>query len=307
MAADRWRWTVVLWLVLGSLSAAEERPYGKGLSEANQERLLLDDMENVAGWQNGSPVETTLSRSDKHHDGRYSLLFANLVDQTKGEKNYPIGWPRTYLDLSKRKLVDWSAYDAFECWIYVETSRPALPGNPLGVGFYHSGQKRSSSFPLDSVRKDAWVKVTIPVASLQLPTDVQRVQFNISESNYKHGDRVDFYINAPALVRYADPAVKTFLPRRQVIYTTERCLEADFTLAGYKGLQGTTVELSVGQGDAKPFARAAAKAARKGEAALTFAEPLHPGMHWARLDLRDAEGQLIDRQETTFRVVPGPF
>ena len=39
--------------------------------------------------------------------GRFALKFANLVDYTKGERNYPIGWPRTGKDLAKAKRTDW--------------------------------------------------------------------------------------------------------------------------------------------------------------------------------------------------------
>jgi len=31
---------------------------GKGMTEANKERLVLDDMRDVSGWVNGSPVES---------------------------------------------------------------------------------------------------------------------------------------------------------------------------------------------------------------------------------------------------------
>ena len=287
---------------------APEKPYGKGMTEANQQRLLLDDMEDVSDWYNGSPEETTISASDRHvKQGRRALLFANRVDHTKGEKNYPVGWPRTGKDLSKAKLTDWSAYDQFECWIYAETSRASLPKTPLGVGFYHSGHKRSSGFPLVEVKKDAWVKVVVPVARLLDPRDVRRVQFHISESNYQHGDRVDFTIDAPALVRYVEPAVAELDPQRRVLFSSERTVRARYKLVGYKGLDQTRVELAVGRGDGPPVAKADAKAAREGELAVPIGGSLEPGDYWARLDLRDAGGKLIDRKQAEFRVVAGPF
>ena len=118
-----------LFAALAGHTGAEETPCGKGMTEANKERLVLDDMEDVSGWYNGSPVETTLSASSEHvKQGKLALKFANVVDHTKGEENYPIGWPRTGKDLVKAKLTDWSAYDFFECWIYAQTSRGSLPG-----------------------------------------------------------------------------------------------------------------------------------------------------------------------------------
>lgn len=301
-------WVNPLWLVLCLTAvAADERPYGKGLTDANKESLPLDAAADVQLWQNGSPDETHLAHSDKGWKGRPALLFANRVDHTKGEKSYPVGWPRTALDLAKRKLTDWSVYDAFECWIYAETSREKLPGSPLGVNFQHSGRKQSSSFPLNTVRKKEWVKIVVPIVQIKSPSDVQRVQFNISESNYRHGDQVDFYISQPALTRYVDPAVSELAVRRQVLFGAERVVEAEFRLAGHKDLERTTVECSVGQDGAAPAARTTVKAARSGEAAVTISTPLRPGPHWFRLDLRDAAGRLIDRKQCGFRVVQGPF
>ena len=53
-------------LLLGTPPAAQETPYGKGTTEANKERLVLDDMEDVSDWYNGSPDETEISASDEH-------------------------------------------------------------------------------------------------------------------------------------------------------------------------------------------------------------------------------------------------
>ncbi|MBC8873035.1 MAG: hypothetical protein H8E44_26680 [Planctomycetes bacterium] len=288
--------------------AADEIPYGKGVTAANQERLVLDDMADVSDWYNGSPDETKISASDRHaREGRQSLLFANTVDHTRGEKNYPIGWPRTGKDLSGAKLSDWSDYDLFECWICVETSRKSLPGKPVGVGFYHSGHKRSIHFPLAEVQKDTWVKVSIPVSRLLDAQDVQRIQFNISESDYKHGDQIDFYIDRPALVRYVEPAVAELNVERNILFSTERTLRVGYKLVGYKGIGETQVELKVGRGNGEPAAKARGKAAREGELALPINRSLEPGNYWARLDLRDAEGKLIDRRQADFRVIAGPF
>lgn len=148
-------------------------------------------MENISAWENGSPEETKLDANSLHtKQGEFSLSFANTVDHSKGEKNYPIGWPRTGKNLHKLGLTDWSDYENLECWIFTTTSRESLPKLPLSIGFYHSGAKHSSFFPLTNILKDEWAKVTIPISKIDLPADIQRIQFTISESNYAHGDQV---------------------------------------------------------------------------------------------------------------------
>jgi hypothetical protein len=295
-------------LVLATASAtAEERPYGRGLTEANLERLVIDDMEDISGWSSGTPVETTLSASDRHvPPGKHSLKFGNVVDHTRGEKGYPIGWPRTGKNLARLKLTDWSEYDHFQCWIYVETSREALPANPLGIGFSHTGRRRSSSFALKEVQKDRWVKIVIPIAKLRDPKDVQSVQFNISEANYKHLDRVDFYIAEMVLTRYIDPTVAELSTDRRILYSSDRLVTAAYRLMGHRDVEHVRAEFAIGQGE-RVAAKTDAAAARQGELPLSLAQPLPAGVYWARLGLRDAQGRLIDRRQAEFRVIAGPM
>jgi len=298
-----------LWPADGK-TVAGETGRGSGLGEANKERLVLDDMRDVADWYNGSPDETEISSSEKHHEGGgASLVFANVVDHTKGEKNYPIGWPRTGKDMKKDAPSDWSEYDFFECRIYVETSRKSLPGTPLGVGFYHTGQKRTTSFPLKEVAKDRWTKIVIPVSELIDSADVRRVQFNISESNYKHGDRVSFYIADMALVRLIRPTIAEFTLDRKLLYANDRQITALYTLMGRMGLDDVRAELAIGRADQadQPAAKVVGKASRHGELPLFIPERLVADRYWGKLTLRDAEGNTVDRAEIEFRVIEGPF
>jgi len=293
---------------LGAIAqaAADEEPIGKGMTEANKERLVIADMEGIAGWYNGSPVETTLSRSDTHvKQGEFALKFANVVDHAKGEKNYPVGWPRAGKELAHAKMTDWSDWDFFECWIYAETSRPGLPGQPLAVGFYHSGVKRSSSVAIKEVRKDGWAKIVIPLSALADATDVQRVQFNISEANYKHGDRVDFYIDDVVLTRMAEPAIAEMALERKILCSHDDGLRAAYKLAGHKGIEEVVVELAIGPAGGETLATTAVKGLRQGE--VEIRRELVPGAYWARLGLRDRQGRLLDRKHVEFRVIPGPF
>lgn len=298
---------ILLFLAAACGLAADETPLGKGLSQDNQQQLVIDDLQDVSDWYNGSPEETTLSRSDRFtRDSRPTLCFANTVDHTKGEKKYPVGWPRVGRDLGRDKLTDWSSYDFFECWIYADTDRETLPAKPLGVGFYHSGPRQSSHVPL-AVRKDAWTRIEIPVAQLLDPADVQRIQFNISESDYRHGDRVDFYLDRPALVRYVQPVIKTFAAEQTLVYGSQRVLRTRYELSGSQGLDQTRVELSIRGTAAAPLAAAAGTAARQGELAAAIAQPLTAGRYRARLELRDPQGRLLDRREAEFRAIAGPF
>jgi hypothetical protein len=51
------------------------------------------------------------------------------------------------------------------------------------------------------------VKIEIPVSHIANHDNVTRIQFFISESNYRHEDVLDFYIDDICLLRYAEPHV----------------------------------------------------------------------------------------------------
>lgn len=280
------------------------------LDNVPMERLAIDDMEDVSDWYNGSPEETKLAASDLHvRQGKLALEFANVVDHTKGEKNYPIGWPRSGKDLKKLGLTDWSEYEYFECWIYVTTSREALPKTPLGVGFYHSGPKRSTSFGLDEVRKDQWTKIQIPISKIELSDDVQRVQFNISESNYDHGDEVNFYIDDVVLTRFAHPVIGSMRPQRRIVYAGDRSLTAEFELLGTQAGKDVTVVLEVGSGEAAIAKTLRPASELYGEITIELdaSDRLRPGQAWMRLGLEDESGKGVHDRQATFRVIEGPF
>ena len=287
---------------------AGETPYGKGMTEANKERLVLDDMQDVSDWDNGSPVETKISASDKHvRQGGFALKFANVIDHTSGEKNYPIGWPRTGKDLARAKMSDWSGYDFFECWVYADTSRESLPGTPLNVGFYQPGHRQNIHVRLKEVRKGQWTKIVIPITKLTDPKDVQRVQFNISESDYKHGDRVDFYVCEMALTRFVEPAIAGLAVDRRILYSNDKQIAAVYALVGYKGIADVKVEFEIGPKTGKPAAKVSGAVDGRGVLPLPIAARLTPGTYAARLSLRDAQGKLIDQGRVEFRVIEGPF
>ncbi|MEW6358338.1 MAG: hypothetical protein AB1696_18540 [Planctomycetota bacterium] len=289
--------------------APTEKPYGRGMTEANKERLVIDDMEDVADWYFAKEEDSTLAASPKRaKEGKSSGVFATHINHKGGEKNYPIGWPRTGKRMGDGLPTDWSNYDFFECWIYTETSRDALPGTPLTVSFSHSGQKNSTPFRLGEIKKDEWVKIEIPISKLKQSNDVQSIQFHMSESEYKHDDQVDFYIDDVVLTRFVDPTIVTFDVNKKLIYTSDPQMSASYSLSGYKGLDRAVVEMEIGRGLTAPVAKGSAKAQRRGEvwAALPAERPA-PGTYWARLNLRDADGRLIDRKQAEFRILTGPF
>lgn len=297
---------VILVVHLNPLHASDPDAPNPG-DDAAKQRHVLDDMEDVSDWDNGSPEETTISANDQHSRiGKRSLRFGNIVDHTTGEKNYPVGWPRTGKDLRKTGPTDWSVYDFFECWIYAETSRETLPKTPLGVGFYHSGHRSSTHVRLNEVKANAWTKIVIPMADLTDAADVQRVQFNISEADYKHKDRVEFFIDDMVLTRYVHPIVGDFRLERNLLYTNDGRVKAAYELAGYRRQEGVEMELTIGRA-AERLATVRRSVSPLREIGLSLDKALTAGSYWAKLRVCCTATDDVHEREQHFRVIEGPF
>jgi len=70
---------------------------------------------------------------------------------------------------------------------------------------------------------------------------VRQIQFNISESNYQHGDRIDFFLRDLALTRYAEPTLFGFIAENTVLFTDARRVPVHFELLGVKSDARTSV------------------------------------------------------------------
>jgi hypothetical protein len=202
--------------------ACAQPPVRDPVREGSLERLVLDDGADTdaALW---APAEAVLTVDKKHAKRGDAALRLHIdVNWETGEKNYPVGWPRMYRNWPD-KPQDWTKYDYLDFSIFTESSRPKLPINPLG--FILKGEKGRNILTreLTELRPGEWTDYRLPLAALpDLPT-ITGFGFYISESNYKHGDVLDFWIDNISLVRVAEPtAAGSALP--------EKCLAGD---AGY--------------------------------------------------------------------------
>ena len=134
----------------------------------------------------------------------------------------------------RRPDCDWAAWDFLRCWIYVETSRNALPLEPIGLGLHTPDRANAYNRTLGELRKDQWIEIRLPISQIARAQDVRQIQFHVAESNYKHGDRVDFYLNDLALVRYAEPTLFNLTAENSVLFSDAAHLPVRFELLGVK-------------------------------------------------------------------------
>jgi len=203
------------------------------------ERQILLDPEASLAW---TVAESTVKTSSvRTRAGRPAWHWHITVDHFAGEPKYPIGWPRASCVLRDAAARDWTEWDYFEFWVYTDTTRDALPREPVGLTLYTPDKPSAYHRPLTEIQKGQWVQVRIPVSQVPRHHDVRLMQFHISESQYRHEDQLDFYFDQIALARYAQPTLLEFAPEGDVRFADEKQLALRFNLAGIRS--GERVEV----------------------------------------------------------------
>ncbi len=161
-----------------------------------------------------------------------ALHWSVVVDHTTGEPKYPIGWPRVNRSLPAGPQRDWSDWDYLECRVLVRTNRESLPSIPAGLGLHTPDRAGAYQRTLAELQAGAWVHVRIPIASIPRHHEVRQIQFHIAESNYRHGDRLDFYFRDLALVRHTMPTLLAFTAENTVAFTEASSVTLRLNVAG---------------------------------------------------------------------------
>jgi hypothetical protein len=208
-------------------------------AEPVMEKQLLFGGATTKGW---SPAESTVEVSTARVKVNTTALHWHVtVDYYAGEAKYPIGWPRFGASIPEPTR-DWSGWDYLHMWVYATSSRPTLPREPVGLGVHVPDRANAYSVRLTELKLNEWVEIKIPIAKIPRPNDVRHIQFHISESDYKHGDKLDLFIDDLALLRYARPTILDFVAEQSVIFTDTRAVAARFQLSGVK--PGDTVPVT---------------------------------------------------------------
>lgn len=210
---------------------------GAQADEPRMEKLVLADGDADSKWHS---AEAEMQPDDTHAMDSRAMRFHVDVNHKTGQPDYPIGWPRTYMSMPEDTR-DWRKWDFVEFWLYADTSRDSLPGTPLGFIVRSPDKPNSYHRTVHEVQKGQWTRVRIPTSDMPSPADCRAIQFFISESNYNHGDVLDFWIDGLALLRYAEPTVISLQPLGRVQYADADVVRIEVGMTGLE--EGQTAEL----------------------------------------------------------------
>ncbi|MBP5639736.1 MAG: hypothetical protein J6X55_09680 [Victivallales bacterium] len=157
----------------------------------------VDDLAKISAW---SPAEAEMLPADPI-DGHPAFTFHVPVDHFAGEVKYPIGWPRAYC--SKVSSINWKDYDFFQFKIFAKMNREALPKKALSLAFRSpdKGINFEHAFGKDNFRLNEWQTFALPISRLAALHSVNTIGIYVCESEYNHGDTLDFTIGGFRLIR----------------------------------------------------------------------------------------------------------
>jgi hypothetical protein len=294
---------IVMLTAAGPAKVPARRDAPTGLvREGRNHVLYLDGLADAKRWH---PAEATVQPAKKlKADGRPTLHLHIPVDHFAGEKRYPIGWPRMYLSLKQPGETAWKDFERFEFLVHAEMSRPAPPKRVLNLQIHCPDKPRVLSRNLEEIRLGKWVRVSIPTRGIPHVADVRRLGLNISESDYRHGEKLDFRIGGFRLVRAAEFGVRSLTVRSRVMFAGRRRLRIECEVAGPPVKAPRELPLTV----------------RRGTETVAAARPLvTTGLHVLDLDiakwklppgryvLAAFDGDADRRTSATFRVVESPW
>ena len=291
--------SAVVAVALGGGGALAAGP--KVVRDGADEVLYLDDLANPKRW---GPAECTLAVSKQRPpSGRGALHVHIPVDHHAGEKNYPIGWPRLYLNLTGDEK-PWTDFERFEFMVHATMTREKPPKQVLNLQVQCPDRQRTYRQNLPEIRLGQWVRVSVPLREVKNVADVARLGFNISESDYRHGEKLDFRFGAFRLARAAEFGLARLDVRSRVMYADRPTLKLVLDVVGPQRKIGKGVPLTI---------------RRAGKAVHQQAVPVTRGIQTVWIDLAKARlepgtytvaafaADAAREKTASFRVVESPW
>jgi hypothetical protein len=270
--------------------------------DGKDEVLYLDAFADPKRW---SPAESAVAVSAEVKAGDRPTLHMHIdVDHQAGEKAYPIGWPRMNLKLRPPDETAWTEWERFEFQILARMSCDKAPASTANFQFLCPDKARATHHPLRSLELGKWVLVSVPTRQIKDLEAITQVGFNISEANYKHGDRLDFYLGGFRLVRSAEFAIAEMKLAANAVFYGQPSLVLDLQVSGPPAKVSRGLPCVIRQGD--KVLRRETLAVKVGGQKMTVdirELKLDPG----RYELVVFEGDAERRRSAEFRVTDTPW
>jgi len=220
------------------------------VKEGKEEVQYLDGLASPKRW---TPAECTVEPSKDIKTGDRPVLHLHIpVDHQGGEKAHPIGWPRMYLALARSTEANWAEFERFEFKMLLKFSRADLPSGVASFHIYCPDNPHTTYHQVTdkNTKLGEWQTVSIQTRNIKSVAEVAKLGFNINESNYKHGDTLDFYFTGFRLVRSADFGLASFEIRNPAVFKGQPSLKLQLQVSGPPAQISRGLPMTLRKGDA---------------------------------------------------------
>lgn len=267
-----------------------------------EERIEYRYLAGLANPKHWSPAECETAVSAFRPWEQPAVKMHIPVDFSAGEKQYPIGWPRMYLNLADDET-GWQDYDRFEFQLFTESSRQTLPKRPVVFHLYDAqGQKKL--VPLEGARIGAWTTVSLNLSDLGLTGPATRLGININEADYADKDTLDFHLGGFRLVRALEATVTELKAAAPAVFCDSRVLPVELVVEGPPDKLGAGVPFQLRSGSRVVFSQTVPVKRGRQTLYLPLAgAPLDPGAY-ALVAHAEAPGL---RREAAVQITSSPW
>ncbi len=284
-------------------------------------KLEMFDLLSGSKWENGTAEgKIEISEAARREDStglRWIVDVDHRHDGGEGGK-YPIGWPRISRGFKPHEL-DMTKFDSLIVWIRVDSDGHEVSDDHTPIGLVISSHEEKKTIYETSVdigdRQRKWVPIRFAVkemmerggAGKEAWESISRVQFFISESDFRDRTHLVFDIGDVSLVRpiapmfdVVDAPTHVLLPRG--------LLAVRYSVIGTGGVEAGSysVAVSIEKSKGKPLARTQQNLLQSPWIAIPL-QGVEPGIYNLRMRILDAKGACCSEWAQPISVHAGPF
>jgi len=208
-------------LLLTSILAA--RAWAQGGAERQEPVRHIDSFAVPSRWRTNTPELKIGASRNPLANGRRTLRLRVKVDYENPVGNNPIGWPAMYLN-HRADEKGWEKFERFEFLVMARSSQ-WTPKGVYAVFQVMCPDKENGIAAIIRIPKpDAWMRVSIPIASITNLSRLGSLLFYTAEKQYEDGQIVEFFLGdfrlagkpgqGPASVPGAAPRVTPLIPTK---------------------------------------------------------------------------------------------
>ena len=278
--------------------------------ETQRGNIKIKDLsESFNQWTNETPEGQIETGKEFGLDGKPGLLWSVDVDYTRGEKGYPVGWPR--IRCSYRPALDFTQYDYLEYQIKTDSNRNEVNDDITPTGFTIQSKHFYQTYRDLGGRQRVWVPVLFDIQKLIKNTGqgsapwktIDRLQLFIAEGQYQDQTQIQFQIGSLKLLRFKEPVIAELLSPK-VIQLPAAQLPVQFKLLGNPGEE---YKISVSLRDpAGNIVASSTQTAGSDPTLLLNTEPLAPGCYKLSAKLTN-NGKTCSEKTQDLHFLAGPF